>query len=469
MIPFRPITLADKERIERYTLRSKAQNCDLSFANIFAWQPLYRSVWAEVNNSLVIRFSIDGGDRVGYMQPISEDGSVEFESLIPLLALDAERCGDRLRIIGITEEGREAIEKIYGGEFALYTDPDYEDYIYLRESLSTLSGKRLQPKRNHINQFLKRYESLGYTYRPLCTDDFEACMALDRAWRTEHNDANAEELRAMERSFAHFDELGLRGGVLYVDEELAAFTYGSAINAETFCIHIEKGRPDVTGCYTVINKLFAESLPEEYIYINREEDLGIEGLRRSKQSYYPHHREAKYLASYLHRSEAECRRLWCEVFGDEELFVDDFLTNHYSESGMLRIESHEGEIHSMLHIISFESEMGRVAYIYGVATAESSRRKGYATQLLNDALKRIADKGYSCAVLIPSEESLKGYYAQFGFEECGLLRFESRFDFGSGDSTKDFGMVWWCDVDYSRCTHSIPTLFKRSTPSVEVY
>lgn len=444
MIEFRPITLADKAEIESYTLQSEIRNCDLSFANMYCWQRSYDSAWAVVDGYLVIRFRIEGGEKLGYMQPIGHDGSLDFSRIIPSLAQDAHTHGDRLRIIGVTEEGRRTLQSQYSSAFALYSDPNFEDYIYLRESLRTISGKKLQPKRNHINQFERAYPN--YEYRPLTSEYFEEALTLDCRWRATHGEPCSEstpERNAMLRAFEHFEELELRGGALFVDGRMIAFTYGSRINHDTFCTHVEKGEAEYTGCYTVINKLFAESLAEEFTYINREEDLGIEGLRRSKSSYYPTIKQEKYTAIYLHHDEAECKRLWIEVFGDEESFVDEFIINHYSQRRMLRVVDPMNRTLSMLHIIPFECEIGRIAYIYGVATDASVRKQGYASKLITSALEMIRKEGYTATILIPSEESTRIFYSKFGFTDGRPLLFNSynRFDFGSGESAKDLSMI----------------------------
>ncbi len=444
MIEFKQIKIEDKELIESYTLKSTIQNCDLSFANMYCWQPTFKSSWAIVDGYLVIRFLIDGGEKLGYMQPIGHDGSLSFSHIIPEIAKDAHAHGNRLRLIGVTEEGYASLSELYGGDFALCTDPNFEDYIYSRESLSSLSGKKLQPKRNHINQFMKRYNN--YRFSKLTPDLFEECLALDCKWRRAHgnicDDMNPER-EAMLRAFNHFEELGFMGGALFVDDQMVAFTYGSAINNDTFCTHIEKGDTDITGCYTVINKLFAESLPENFKYINREEDLGIEGLRRAKQSYYPEQKLKKYTGIFLHHDEKECKRLWREVFGDEDIFIDEFLINHYSQHTMLRVTNPDNLYLSMVHIIPFECEIGRVAYIYGVATHPECRNQGYATKLMTAAMEHIRECGYIAAVLIPSEEWLRGYYTQFGF--CGSIpttfNAYNNFDFGSGDPSQDLAMI----------------------------
>ncbi|WP_418192036.1 phosphatidylglycerol lysyltransferase domain-containing protein, partial [Alistipes sp.] len=150
MIRFNPVRLADKQTIESYTLPSGIDNCDLAFANMFCWEFKYRSAWAEQEGFLLIRFQIDGGERIGYMQPV---GRGDFSHLIPLLREDAHAHGQRLRIIGLTDEGVAAIRAAHPGQFAFDSDRDMEDYLYRADDLSTLTGRRYQPKRNHINRF----------------------------------------------------------------------------------------------------------------------------------------------------------------------------------------------------------------------------------------------------------------------------------------------------------------------------
>lgn len=451
MIEFHPITLDDKELIESYTMRSQIRNCDLSFANMYCWQSAMQSAWALIDGYLVIRFRIDGGDKLGYMLPISGDGSLDFSQIIPQMAADAHTHGHRLRIIGITHEGGAALKAVHEGKFALFTDPANEDYIYLKEKLVSLSGKKLQPKRNHINQFKKLYPD--FEYRPLTLDIFEQCMVLDCRWRASHGrhcgDGTPERL-AMTRAFENFERLEMRGGALFVENQLAAFTYGSAINNNTFCIHVEKGDQAIAGCYTAINQLFAESLPDNYIYINREEDMGIEGLRRAKQSYYPTHKQEKLSAIYLHHDEAECKKLWQRVFGDDDEFVDEFLMHHYSNSTMLRVADRDNHYISMLHIIPFSSAAGNIAYIYGVATSPEHRKKGYAAQLLQSAIERAKQSNCTAIVLIPSSDALREYYAKFGFISGAMVTFSAYngFDFGDDDPANNRSMVYPIASDF---------------------
>ena len=447
MIAFQPICIEDRATIERYTMRSaETTNCDLAFANMYCWLPLFRSEWAEVGGFLAIRFRIDGGERIGYMQPVGEG---DFTPIVPLLRADAQAHGQPLRIFGLTERGCKAMRTAFPEAFAYDSDPAQDDYLYAADDLRNLAGRRYQPKRNHINRFTAEYPD--YRYEELTPDRFDECMRLERAWRS-HHDGHAAELsaeqQAMQRAFAHYAELGLRGGCLYVGERLVAFTYGSAVNARTFDTHVEKADTAYEGASTVINKLFAQHLPEQFTCINREEDLGIEGLRQAKRSYHPVQIAPKYRAVELHPDEIACKRLWVEAFGDEEAFVDAFLIRHYARNRMLTA-SCDGQPVAMLHLVPFRSELGRTTYIYGVATSAGHRNRGLAAQLMREAMQRIEAQGDDAAILIPAPENawLPAFYEKFGFAGAVPVAFRSAdgFDFGTGDPSNDRAMVWQRD------------------------
>lgn len=444
MIQFHPIRIEDRARIERYTMPSGIVSCDLSFANMFCWQGVYRSAWAEVDGFLVIRFHIGGGAEVGYMQPV---GAGDFTPVVEALADDARALGQRLRLAGLTEEGCAQLRRAYPGVFAFGADRAAEDYVYAADDLRRLPGRRYQPKRNHLNRFAATHPD--WRYEPLTAAHADECMALERAWRRTHEGRTAElcaEQRAMQRAFDHFDALGLIGGCLYADERLVAFTYGSAVGPDTFNTHVEKADPAYVrdGAFTMINKCFAEHLPDRFTQINREEDLGLEGLRQAKLSYHPAFRLRKFTAIRLHDDERACKALWQEAFGDDEAFVDAFLVNHYRRSDMLAVEA-EGQLAAMLHLVPFESELGRTTYIYGVATSPAFRGRGYASQLMEEALRRIEERGDDAALLIPSpgREHLRRFYARFGFAGEVPVAFDSAdgFDFGTGDPAADLAMV----------------------------
>lgn len=189
--------------------------------------------------------------------------------------------------MGISPTCRDIIDQFSEGTFEYIHDMGAEDYVYLREKMVSLSGKHLQPKRNHINKFEKLYPE--YQFEEITDANLEECLALGQDW-LEHKEVDSSRLaeqKMIEKCLRHREELGLLTGALRVDGKIIAFTFGSPINQDTFDIHVEKADISYEGAFAMINREFAKRIPEQYTYINREEDLGLEGLRKSKLSYKP--------------------------------------------------------------------------------------------------------------------------------------------------------------------------------------
>lgn len=284
MIPFKDIELTDKELITSYTLDSPRQNCDLSFSNLCSWRFLYDTQFAVLDGFLLFKFWADG--ELVYMMPT---GRGDLRKVLDALIEDAHREKSCLCLLGVTQDNCAELEALMPGRFRFTVDRDYADYIYLRTDLATLSGKRYQPKRNHVNKFRKNYPD--YEYLPITPARIGECLDLEAEWckanGCDQQEGTGNERRALVYALHHFEELGLTGGILHAGGKMAAFTFGMPINRTTFGVHVEKADTSIEGAYAMINYEFANHLPEQYIYLNREEDLGIEGLRRAKLSYHP--------------------------------------------------------------------------------------------------------------------------------------------------------------------------------------
>ena len=255
-IPFKPIRLEDKEIITSFTFPSDYRNCDFSFANMCSWRFLYDSEFAIVDGYLLIRFMIEDKSRFAYMMPV---GDGDLAGAVRLLEEDSLKYGHPLCMLGITPDAKEQLEGALPGSFF------------------------------YINNFKKRY---SYEYVPITPDIVPQCLKLECKWYKANNGDNDEEelndeRRSLTYALHHFDSLGLIGGALRVDNEIIAFSFGAPINHNTFGVHVEKADVNFDGAYTVINQEFASHLPEQYTYVNREEDLGIPGLRQAKLSYQP--------------------------------------------------------------------------------------------------------------------------------------------------------------------------------------
>lgn len=285
-IPFRPITLEDRDIITSFTIPSDYRNCDFSFSNMCSWRFLYKSEYAVVDGCLLIRFWIEDGTRVGYMCPV---GNGDIKHAIELLEEDSLANGHPLCMLGITPDAKISLETALPNDFVYLPNRDYSDYIYLREDLATLKGKKFQSKRNHINNFKKQY---SYEYLPITPELVPHCLRLEHKW-FKANDPTSEgddltfERRSLTYALQNFEALGLMGGAIRVGSEIVAFTFGSPINHNTFGVHVEKADVSYQGTFTIINQEFASRIPEQYIYVNREEDLGLPGLRQAKLSYNP--------------------------------------------------------------------------------------------------------------------------------------------------------------------------------------
>lgn len=286
-IPFHPLSLGDKALIRSYTQKSYHRNCDLSFMNLMSWRFLYDTEVAEHNGWLLFRFRNNG--HLCYLAPL---GKGCWHDIVQELLADARKHGEPFLMLGVTERTLTYLNAALPNYFYATADRDFTDYIYFREKMATLAGKKLQPKRNHINQFLRLYPN--HEYLPLTKELIPACLELEERWAqarlTEdgrEEDGYAEERRSVRYVFEHWDELDGTGGVLRIDGRIVAFTAGAPINGDTFDICIEKADKAYEGAYTFINREFARRLPEKYVYVNREEDLGIPGLRHAKNSYRP--------------------------------------------------------------------------------------------------------------------------------------------------------------------------------------
>ena len=226
------------------------------------------------------------------MMPIGLPGktAADLAEAIHWLEEDSLANSHPLCMLGITPENRALLEATHPDGFFYIPERDYFDYIYLREDLATLKGKKYQPKRNHINNFKKRYT---YEYLPITPEIVPQCLELERQWFKANNESAEEEeelsdeRRSLTYALHHAEELDLTGGAIRVEGKIIAFSFGAPINHDTFGVHVEKADVSYEGAYTVINQEFAAHLPEQYTYVNREEDLGIPGLRQAKLSYQP--------------------------------------------------------------------------------------------------------------------------------------------------------------------------------------
>ncbi len=289
MIPFRRPTLADRELLEPLFFDVPYHGCEYSYVNICLWG---QQQFALLEGEIVLFSHWDG--RSMYVYP----GSTHLPEILNALRDDAQQRGIPMRLYGITKESKEKIDALFPGEYGFFLNRDGGDYLYEIERLSTLKGRKLQQKRNHINRFLENNPD-WYT-QPIHAGNRNACRELAEQWFSIHEaageDVNLEKV-AMYRAFEAFDALGMEGLTLYAGGQMVAMTMGNRMRREIFDVNFEKADAEIPGSYPMINREFAKYIHEKYPeirYLNREEDMGLPGLRKSKLSYYPDEIVEKY-------------------------------------------------------------------------------------------------------------------------------------------------------------------------------
>jgi len=287
MIEFKPIGIDDKKLIDKYLSLVNYKNCDFAFASLFCWQTKYHTSFAEINDFLVIRYLCDDGLPC-YMMPI---GHGDFATVLRLIMADVKERNERFRIHAITSQMFDLLDRALPNTFIFKEHRDFFEYLYLTEDLALLKGKKYQAKRNHINRF--KIECPDFKIQPIKSENIQQCLELYNLWADLHlirypEEDLIEEQISVLRALDNYDELGLKGILLYAVDRVVAFSYGESITFDTFAVHVEKALHDVHGAYAMINQQFAQQVASNYLYINREEDLGIESLRQAKLSYHPH-------------------------------------------------------------------------------------------------------------------------------------------------------------------------------------
>lgn len=417
-LTFHPISLDDRDWINEKLKEDHLDACEYTFANNFMWAKVYDVQVGEVCGCGVIRYREQ--ENFEYSFPF---GNGDKKAAVELLKGICTAHGHKLKLYPIVEKDRSELIKWFPGSFAIDLDRDDFDYIYTVEKLSSLRGKKLHGKRNHIARFM---DDGDWRYEVMSEKNIDECRKMAKEWtamRAEKwNKEMEQEIEVLEIAFANFRALDLVGGVLYKSGQIVAFTIGERLNSETFVVHFEKAFPDLQGAYPMINQQFVLHEAQDYRYVNREEDTGDLGLRKAKLSYYPDILLKKYCAIESHvvfANEYDMEaivKLWQTCFGDDREYIEFYLKHRFTQENMLVIHENGSPVSmaSMLPVqITMNGEKRSAKYVYAVATLPEYRQKGYAAEIL----KYAAGKYNEPLILQPADEKLCRYYAKLGFQE----------------------------------------------------
>ena len=312
MLPFRPPEISDRIAVTSAVAEAGYMGSDASFANIYLLRKKYGTEIA-LQEGFLFRYYNGQGSRRGYAFPLGAD---DPRAALALIAQDAAESGRPLEFC-LVDEPRAQILRDYFSMSASVTIRFAEnrgdsDYLYSAESLANLPGTTYRKKRNHISRFSRTYAN--YELREITIENMADALQVEKLWmnngaasessescepsceceeaawaeRSEDEKSRFAEYCAIQESLHHFDDLGMKGAILYVEGKPVGMTMASQIIPGVWDIHFEKviDKYANNGGYAVINKMFAATLSGARL-INREEDIGIEGLRKAKLSYYP--------------------------------------------------------------------------------------------------------------------------------------------------------------------------------------
>ena len=297
MIEFHAISILDKEWIDRHLRCENSPSADFNFGNMFIWDWHYRQLVCDFGDRTLTKVRLHG--KPAFVYPV---GCGPLQPAIQALRAYAAMKEYPFLLRGITETQKALLEEEFPGCFQFCEEEKYADYVYEAEKLATYAGKALHGKKNHCNRFEAEHD---WSFVPLTRELIPACDAMLSAW-TEDNAERLDESvvyehDAIERAFDHYEELGLEGGVLFAEGKVLGFSFGEMTSADTFNVHVEKAAADVNGAYPMVCRELTRMLLGRHPglkWMNREDDMGLEAIRKSKESYKPAFLLRKYAARW---------------------------------------------------------------------------------------------------------------------------------------------------------------------------
>lgn len=300
MIGFKQIEVTDKEILNRFFDSQKSnQISDSTFTNLFMWRRCYAVRWAAVESHLIVEPNAFESSWILPPYGYDEDDH-NFKAALLTMAKAYRESGKPFIIRGVTEAEKERIERVMPDAFEFEDERNIADYIYNAEDLRTLKGRKYSKKRNHINAFHRDYPD--YQFQEITMDDVPEVLDFLEHWYGQMNlagrmeDSLLCEREAIYDALTKMEQLDFVGAMIRIDGKICALTFGEKITDNTVVIHIEKAYAEYRGLYAVINQDYLNHFWPDIEFVNREEDMGSDGLRQAKMSYFPAYLLSKYKA-----------------------------------------------------------------------------------------------------------------------------------------------------------------------------
>ncbi|MGL5124341.1 MAG: DUF2156 domain-containing protein [Fusobacteriaceae bacterium] len=282
---WKELTIDSKEIISTYT-ENKFEICDYNFSNLYLWSLGDKLKYAIEDEFLYIKGDYLGED--SYLMPVSLKNNCEISKIIKAV----DKVIDKNKKLDLVSEKM----KIKLEDYYIFEEMENSfDYIYLVEDLVFLKGRKYSKKKNKLNQFNKSYL---YTYEQINEKNLFEVIEFQKKWCKERECDSVETLKkeniGLSKIFENFIKLKIKGGMLKIDNKVVAYALGEELTKDMFVIHVEKADEEYKGSYQAINSIFLEKECLKYQYINREDDSGVPGIKKAKESYYPIKMEKKY-------------------------------------------------------------------------------------------------------------------------------------------------------------------------------
>ncbi|MFQ6791798.1 MAG: GNAT family N-acetyltransferase [Thomasclavelia sp.] len=415
------LLISDYDKIKKYLDDADYEGYNSNFVTMMMWDHEYE-IYYEINENYLIMLHTYLNEHF-FSMPFCK---VEYyKEAVEYMLEYAKKHNFPFRIDLAVDKFTNEIKKMYQDKFLYLHNEDFDDYIYEKKSLETLAGKKMQKRRNHFNAFIK--ENPDYIYKEIEDQDIDNVLSCLKRWDSDHRNEQSviSEFIGIVYLLVHRHELNIKTGCIYLDGQLEAFIIGSPLKHKTVQIHVEKANKNIRGLYVAIGKFFLEKNYEDYQFVNREEDMGLESLRRAKKMLHPVKMLSKYTIVLNNQSivkatkndTAKIIELWKASFQDEDEQSTKFYFDYCYQSDNTYLLKNNDKIVSMLQIvpytISIDNQDNLAYFILGVATDKNYRGQGLMKKLMNHVLS--LPKYENQKILLQAYQP-EIYYG-FGFKE----------------------------------------------------
>ena len=297
MLDFQSLTLDMKDMIDGYTFKYGENSCQHSFVSSFCLNSKYGDMFCEDENFLFTLRSkrCNNNERV-YLFPHGDfEDSDGIKKSLQKIFDDAHEKNSRVKFETLTERAKNIIANLFPEKFLIESSRDYSEYVYSVEKLINLRGGELAKKRNNINKFSREYNG-RYRVEKITSEYFDGIKKFQAEWLSAKNSIDLDPKHQAQLNFENeeinialenFYELGLDGIILFIDEKLSGYVFGVPSSKECFDEIVNKGARKIPNVSRFLLHEFLKICCSEYKFINREEDVGVEGLRQIKMDYRP--------------------------------------------------------------------------------------------------------------------------------------------------------------------------------------